>query len=93
MIRQIAVISSLLVFAALAAKPPVAPTPPMGWNSWEAFRKDLHEDANRAQAVAMVQLGLRDAGYKYVVLDGGWKTSARDSAGNLVPDPQKSPTA
>jgi alpha-galactosidase len=63
----------------------------MGWNSWEAFRKDLNEDALEAQADAMVQLGLRDAGYVYIVIDGGWKTSVRDPAGNLVVDPKKFP--
>lgn len=74
-----------------AAKPRLAATPPMGWNSWEAFRKEFDEDALKAQADAMVRLGLRDAGYVYFVIDGGWKTSERDAAGNLVADPKKFP--
>lgn len=74
-----------------ATKPRLAATPPMGWNSWEAFRKDFDEDALKAQADAMVKLGLRDAGYDYFVIDGGWKTSERDAAGNLVVDPKKFP--
>lgn len=74
-----------------AAKPRLASTPPMGWNSWEAFRKDVDEDAVKAQADAMVRLGFRDAGYLYIVIDGGWKTSRRDAAGNLVADPKKFP--
>lgn len=74
-----------------AMKPRLAATPPMGWNSWEAFRKDFDEDALKAQADAMVSLGLRDAGYVYVVIDGGWKTSERDAGGNLVVDPKKFP--
>jgi alpha-galactosidase len=74
-----------------ATKPRLAGTPPMGWNSWEAFRKDFDEDALKAQADAMVQLGLRDAGYAYLVIDGGWKTPERDAAGNLVVDPKKFP--
>ncbi len=95
------VLMSLLVVAAFtpwcvggpepAAKPRLARTPPMGWNSWEAFRKDFDEDALKAQADAMVQLGLRDAGYVYFVIDGGWKTSQRDASSNLVADPQKFP--
>ncbi|HEY2585667.1 MAG TPA: alpha-galactosidase [Tepidisphaeraceae bacterium] len=74
-----------------ATKPRLAATPPMGWNSWEAFRKDFDEEALKAQADAMVQLGLRDAGYAYFVIDGGWKTSDRDPAGSLVVDPKKFP--
>jgi alpha-galactosidase len=40
----------------------------------------------------MVQLGLRDAGYTYVVIDGGWKSLERDAKGDLVPDPVKFPS-
>lgn len=72
-------------------KPRLATTPPMGWNSWEAFRKDFDEAALEAQVDAMVQLGMRDAGYRYVVIDGGWKTPERDAQGNLVVDPKKFP--
>ena len=77
--------------AGASTKPRLAATPPMGWNSWEAFRKDFDEDALKAQADAMVSLGFRDAGYVYLVVDGGWKTSERDAGGNLVVDPKKFP--
>lgn len=36
----------------------------------------------------MVNYGLRDAGYQYVVLDDCW-SSGRNSSGYLVPDPTK----
>jgi len=72
-------------------KPRLAPTPPMGWNSWEAFRREFDEDVIKAQADAMVTTGLRDAGYTYLVIDGGWKPSARDPDGTLIPDPKKFP--
>jgi alpha-galactosidase len=83
--------TSFAAAAEPAAKPRLAATPPMGWNSWEAFRKNLDEQAIKAQADAMVRLGLREAGYTYIVIDGGWKTSERDAAGNLVADPKKFP--
>ncbi|HKE26644.1 MAG TPA: hypothetical protein VKB88_30025 [Bryobacteraceae bacterium] len=51
-----------LALAAMATKPRLAPTPPMGWNSWEALRKDVGENAINIQADALVQLGLRDGG-------------------------------
>lgn len=98
--RTVTLLTSWLALAAFApwcrggpapAKPRLAPTPPMGWNSWEAFRKDFDEDALKAQADAMVRLGLRDAGYVYLVIDGGWKASERDADGNLIPDPKKFP--
>lgn len=96
--HTLAAILTMLALASLcradarpATKPRLAATPPMGWNSWEAFRKDFDEDAVKAQADAMVKLGLRDAGYVYFVIDGGWKTSDRDAGGNLVVDPKKFP--
>jgi alpha-galactosidase len=38
-----------------------------------------------------VSSGMRDAGYKYFVLDDGWMSMERDKDGNLVADPQKFP--
>src|SRR3954451_20532397 len=73
------------------AKPRLAPTPPMGWNSWEAFRRDFDEDVIKAEVDAMANSGLRNAGYTYFVIDGGWKPSSRDADGNLIPDPKKFP--
>jgi hypothetical protein len=73
-------------------KPRLATVPPMGWNSWEAFRKELDENALKAQVDAMVRRGLRDAGYIYFVIDGGWKLSERDANGDLVADPKKFPS-
>jgi alpha-galactosidase len=82
----------LALGAADVVKPRLAAVPPMGWNSWEAFRKELDENALRAQVDAMVNLGLRDAGYIYFVIDGGWKFPARDANGDLVVDPGKFPS-
>jgi alpha-galactosidase len=53
-------------------KPIIAATPPMGWNSWNAFRKNVNEDIYKEIADALVSTGLADAGYIYVNLDGGW---------------------
>ena len=52
------------------------PTPPMGWNSWNWHGKqDINEKVVRETIDAMVSTGLRDAGYNYVVIDGGWRGS------------------
>jgi len=69
----------------------LAPTPPMGWNSWNAFQADIDEQKIRQIADAMVDSGMRDAGYTYLVLDDGWMAAERDSNGNLVADPNKFP--
>lgn len=54
-------------------RPALAQTPPMGWNSWNAFRLEITDPIIRAQALAMVKNGMKDAGYEYVVIDGGWE--------------------
>lgn len=70
----------------------LALTPPMGWNSWNAFETDIDEQKIKQIADAMVDSGMRDAGYTYLVLDDGWMASSRDSNGNLVADPNKFPS-
>jgi alpha-galactosidase len=69
----------------------LAPTPPMGWNSWNAFEKKIDEGTIKAIADAMVTSGMRDAGYTYLVLDDAWMASQRDEYGRLVADPNKFP--
>ena len=69
----------------------LALTPPMGWNSWNAFQANINESTIKAIADAMVSTGMRDAGYKYLVLDDGWMAKKRDTTGRLVADPEKFP--
>jgi alpha-galactosidase len=60
----------------------LAPTPPMGWNSWNRFGCDISETTIHSEADALVSSGMRDAGYVYVVVDDCWH-GARDAAGNI----------
>jgi alpha-galactosidase len=81
----VAVLLSLASLAVSAQKPgeiPVklAPTPPMGWNSWNHFNKQIDDATIRAQADAMVSSGMRDAGYMYVNIDDTWE-GERDTQG------------
>jgi alpha-galactosidase len=64
----------------------LALTPPMGWNSWNAFNMGINETVIRKTADLMVSSGLRDAGYIYLNLDDGWQAS-RDAQGAIQPDP------
>jgi alpha-galactosidase len=65
---------------ALASPPSAAPTPPMGWNSWNHFEAKIDDATVRAQADAMVSSGMRDAGYRYINIDDTWE-GTRDAAG------------
>src|ERR1043166_9270410 len=60
----------------------LARTPPMGWNSWNHFGCAVSAQLVREVADAMVANGLRDAGYRYVVIDDCWQV-ARDAQGRL----------
>ena len=92
-----------LVMGSLAPTPPshaplpasapangLALTPPMGWNSWNHFHCDVNEQTIRETADAMVSSGMRDAGYRYVVIDDCWQV-ARDANGVLVADSTRFP--
>jgi alpha-galactosidase len=59
-----------------------AATPPMGWNSWNHFHREVDDKIVRAQANAMVSSGMRDAGYVYVNIDDTWE-GTRDAQGNI----------
>ena len=41
-------------------------TPVMGWSSWSVYGCNVNEEGIKAQAQAVVDLGLRDAGYEYM---------------------------
>ncbi len=72
-------------------KDSVALTPPMGWNSWNCFDKDIHEEKIKGIADAMVNSGMKDAGYEYVIIDNGWMTEHRDENGHIIVDSVKFP--
>lgn len=69
----------------------LALTPPMGWNSWNKFGCDVSEKLIKEMADAIVSSGMKDAGYIYVVIDDCWQVS-RDSAGNILADPERFPS-
>lgn len=65
--------------------------PPMGWNSWNTFTRDINEKMIMETADAMVEQGLLDAGYNYLVIDDCWSERQRDENGMLVADHIKFP--
>ena len=69
----------------------IAIKPPMGWNSWNTFGKDINDSLIRQIADTMVEKGYLEAGYEYLIIDDCWSLKERDNIGNLVPDPEKFP--
>lgn len=68
----------------------LARTPPMGWNTWNKFGCNVSDTLVRGAADAIVSSGMKDAGYRYVVIDDCWQVS-RDAQGNIVPDAKRFP--
>jgi alpha-galactosidase len=64
------------------AKPIIAATPPMGWNSWNFFAGKVTDKDIRDTADLLVSTGMRDAGYIYVNIDDTWE-GERDAQGVL----------
>jgi alpha-galactosidase len=64
----------------------------MGWNSWNRFGVKIDERLVLETAEAMVSSGMRDAGYRYVVIDDGWMAPERDRNGDFVADADKFPS-
>jgi alpha-galactosidase len=62
----------------------------MGWNGWNAFGNRVDDFMVRAEADAMVTLGMQAAGYEYVIVDDGWQ-GVRDAQGHMHPNPAKFP--
>ena len=87
--------ASFLIHSLVAAPPQdisplLAPTPPMGWMSWNNFGPNMNETLIKEMADAMVSSGMQNAGFRYICLDDYWQ-GKRDAQGVLQPDPAKFP--
>ena len=81
----------------------VAPTPPMGWNSWDAYGLTIDEADFKANTTVLA--GVAKFGWKYAVIDEGWymadtegktleeKKYLWDQNGLLIPVPSRFPTS
>jgi alpha-galactosidase len=77
---------------ATAAPDSPALTPPLGWNTWNTFGCNINEALIRQATDAMVNSGMKAAGYSYVVIDDCWFNPQRDTQGNLQADPGRFPS-
>jgi len=49
----------------------IAPTPPMGWNSWDAYAQTITE-AQVKENADFIAKNLKQYGWSYIVVDEGW---------------------
>jgi alpha-galactosidase len=61
----------------------LALTPPMGWNSWNAWGCAVDDARIRSAADAMVASGLAAHGFKYINIDDCWQ-AGRDADGEIL---------
>ncbi|WP_242147256.1 glycoside hydrolase family 27 protein [Sphingomonas sp. BAUL-RG-20F-R05-02] len=69
----------------------LAQTPPMGWNSWNKFACNVNEKVIRDTVDAIASNGMKDAGYRYVVIDDCWQ-GPRDENGFITADKVRFPS-
>src|SRR5258706_14245812 len=82
-----------------------APTPPMGWNSWDSFGTTVTEAEVKANADYMASK-LKKHGWQYIVVDIQWSEQhpkthgyrpdadlAMDANGRLIPAPNRFPSS
>jgi len=51
----------------------IALTPPMGWNSWNCWAREVSAQKVRKSAKAMVDSGLINHGWTYINIDDAWQ--------------------
>jgi len=84
-------VTVLVALSSQAAGAGAPSTPMMGWSGYNFDGTNVTEAIVKANAEQMVSDHLAAAGYKYVLLDGGWNLATRSATGELVADPQKFP--
>ena len=103
--RKLLLVSMLLgcVMGSAGNAGTLAPSPPMGWNSWDSYGLTINEADYRANAKALA--ALKSYGWTYAVIDMGWymahpsadKRAARefqiDPSGLLEPALDRYPSA
>lgn len=79
-----------LATSVVAVNNGLARTPQMGWNNWNSLGCDVSEALLLDTSRKLIDLGLRDVGYNYVLLDDCWQDGRGDD-GYIRVDEQKFP--
>src|SRR5271154_177598 len=80
----VALVAFVFSVTAMARAQELAQTPPVGWNSWDAYGLTIDEEQFKANATVLA--GLEQYGWQYAVIDEGWYMA--NPAGKTVPDRQ-----
>lgn len=64
----------------------IALTPPMGWNSWNAFGASVTQQKVMQAAKAMHESGLSQYGYSYINIDDGWQGKRGGKYNAIMPN-------
>ncbi|KIX95875.1 uncharacterized protein Z520_08583 [Fonsecaea multimorphosa CBS 102226] len=81
---------TLLATSVYAVNNGLARTPQMGWNNWNSLGCDVSQSLLLETSKMLLDSGLKDVGYQYVVLDDCW-SDGRDAGGYLRHDANKFP--
>ena len=64
-----------------------APTPPMGWNSWDCYGPTVEEHEVKANADYMAE-NMKEYGWEYIVVDIRWFVENDKAGGYNQTDPR-----
>jgi alpha-galactosidase len=97
MMQRLIVFFAILKIAVLAYDNGLGATPPMGWSTWCTndlcgLRDKCTEWEVKMRADALVDQGLSELGYKWLLLDDCWSDHDRDADGNLQPNAHQFPS-
>ena len=67
----------------IGAQHALAQTPPMGWNSWNAYNRNVDEAKMRRTVDEIIAAGLDKHGYQFINIDDAWQ-GERDAQGNIT---------
>jgi alpha-galactosidase len=99
----VAALAAACLISQISSAQTLAPTPPLGWNSWDAYGLTIDEEQFRDNATVLVSI--EQFGWKYAVIDEGWymanpagKSLEQEqylwnSNGLLIPAPDRFPSA
>lgn len=69
----------------------IALTPPIGWNGWNSWSRDIDQEKVLASANAMVKMGLQSHGWIYINIDDAWQGQRGGKYNAIQPNPNKFP--
>ena len=87
-----ALLATALLGSATAYNNGMGKKPPMGWQTWCSVGKcgedHCFDGQIRAMADTLVESGMKDLGYEWIILDDCWHPSRDNKTGELVPFPR-----